>query len=128
MRYTSAQYAEALLDAAEKQHSAGRAKILKNFLAILSRNRDLKRLPAILRNLESRYLARHRIKKVEIASPEEISATLRRDIEKILGAKTIFVERVRPELLAGITLTVNDELRIDASASRRLGQIFNTAA
>lgn len=126
MKFTSAQYAEAILDATEKRDAAGRAKAIKNFLAILARNRDLKRLPAILHNLESQYRARHGIKKVEVASPEALPPAIRRDIETALGAKTILIERVRPELLAGITLIINDEIRIDASASRRLAQLFKT--
>lgn len=128
MKYTTKQYAAALLAATQDASEKKRIESLRRFLKILTRNHDYRHLPAILRQLERIYLSEKGIQKVELTSADPISEGTRREIEKTLGKKVIFVEKKNPELIAGLRILINDELLIDASARRQLQRIFETHA
>lgn len=64
------------------------------------------------------------ITEADIASAAPLSAERRRAIGRSLGKKAVVSETVDPRLLGGIRILIDDELLIDATASRRLADMF----
>ncbi len=52
MKPTSSQYAHALLELSQESTASEQASVAQRFLAFLTRQREVKKLPAILRNLQ----------------------------------------------------------------------------
>ena len=124
MKYTNKQYAAALLAVVQNAAEKKRLEALERFLKILTRNHDYRHLPAILRQLERLHLTERGIQKVEIYAADPVPTDLKREIEKILAKKIIFIEKKNPDLIAGIKILINDELLIDASAKRQIQKML----
>lgn len=124
MKYSSKQYASVLLSILEGKSEKDRKKILRKFIAVLAKNRDLTRLGAILRETEREYLQRSDLRKVVVESVSPVNSALRKEIERAVGGKTWWQEKINPELLAGIRILINDETLIDASGKRQVEKMF----
>ena len=125
MRYSLKQYASVLLSALDGKSEKERKEILRRFVDILAKNRDITRLGAILREVEREYLKKSGMKKVWVESVSPLSAGLRKEIEAAVGGKTYLHEKINPSLLGGIRILINDELLIDASARRQIDKLFS---
>lgn len=124
MKYSNIQYARAVLESLKDKSPSKRREVLKNFLAVLRKNRDAGRLNRILKEVERESLKGAGVKKVAVESAVELSRKTKREIEEILGRKIVMREKINPAMLAGVKITVDDELLIDATASRQLSQMF----
>lgn len=126
MKYTPSQYGQALAEllADAPRHRA--AAIIRNALAILRKNKDMRFLGRIVRAAERAWLQRHGMRKIAVASASGVPQTVKKEIEAALGAKTLWEETVDSRILGGIRIVVDDELLIDASAQRRLGRMFGS--
>jgi len=124
MRYSSSQYAAALLAAAKNKSKEKRRHIIRNFIAILRKNRDIQRFTMILREVERQYLRKAGLKKVEVKSAAPLLPEIKKEIFNLAGEKIILRELLKPELLAGITLLIDNELFIDASGRHRIKRLF----
>lgn len=125
MKYSAQHYAEALFETLEDVSGERRRGALEGFLRTLRRNRDVGRLNQILRHYEKIYLLRKGMVKVKIETPESPSDGLKRSIEKAIGKPVVFTERRNPKLLAGVVITLNDAILIDASASTKLDSLLS---
>jgi len=124
MTLAASQYAAVLVSSLDKKPEMERVKIIRRFLLLLRKNRDLGRLHLILRKFERLWFSRKGLRKVAVASAAPLDSRTRSDIGRIFGKKLVVEEEVKPNLLAGIRLLIDDETLIDASASRRLNQLF----
>lgn len=124
MKYSNSQYARAVRESLKGKSVSERREILKNFLAVLRKNRDAGRLNRILKEIERESLKAAGMRKVAVESAAELSRNTRKEIEEIFGRKIVMREKINPAILAGVKITVDDELLIDASASRQLSQMF----
>ncbi len=124
MKYSPRQYAESLYLALDKKSDRQRRDLWKRVLLLLRRNGDMAKLPAILRSFEKVYLEKEGLQKVEIETVSPLSADLEKEIKNILGKKLLISKKLNPGLLAGLTIMINDEILIDASAKRQLDNIF----
>ncbi|HEY4510502.1 MAG TPA: F0F1 ATP synthase subunit delta [Candidatus Paceibacterota bacterium] len=125
MRYQESIYAKALLRALEEKDESEIKKILKNFMAILLKNNDFSHLNSILGKVEKLYLTEEGVEKIYVESASPLSKNLREEIESALGKKVLINEKVRPGLLAGVRIILNEEILIDATAAQRLAKIFH---
>ena len=125
MRYQESIYAKALLRALEEKDESEIKKILKNFMAILLKNNDFSHLNSILGKVEKLYLTEEGVEKIYVESASPLSKNLREEIESALGKKVLINEKVRPNLLAGVRIILNEEILIDATAAQRLAKIFH---
>jgi F0F1-type ATP synthase delta subunit len=125
IRYTTGQYAQALLGAVEGKSAVLRNRVFRNFFILLRKNRDTARLSAILREAERSALSKMGIKKVEVESAAGLGAFLKREISRLAGGKIYFKESVKPELLGGLAILIDEEILIDASVKRRLEVMFS---
>ncbi|MDP3710584.1 MAG: F0F1 ATP synthase subunit delta [bacterium] len=124
MKYTNEQYAEALFRAANEKAAAKQKEILRNFLLLLSRKGDFYRLPLVVQKFEKKYRAYNGINKVRVECPDGITSVVKKQIEKILGKKIVWEEKINPALLGGIKIIVNDDILVDATAKRQLDKIM----
>lgn len=124
MRFTNAQYAQALYETLKNKKGKDRAASIRRFVAILQTHKASSRIDRILEKFEAYSLAADGLLKVEVQSPAPISPEIRRDIHGALTQKIFFDESVHPELLAGIKLIVNNEILIDATAARRIDSLL----
>lgn len=124
MRYAIRQYAEALLGALEDKSGRVQSEVIRRFLSVIRKNKDWSKLGRILHEVEKQSLRKRGMRKVEVESAAPLSRELIKEIEKFLGKKLVLEEKVRPELLSGIKILVDNELLIDASAKRGLDSLF----
>ena len=127
MRYSINQYATALTQALGKKSKEERGTIIRRFVQILRRNRDLRRLDLILASVERQWLKERSFAKVAIASASPLTKKIRDEITRAFDRKAIMTQSVEPQLLAGIRILIDDDLFIDASARRALSQLFTRA-
>ena len=126
MKYTVRQYAEALNSALKGKEAAERKKAVGRFLNILRKHRDSARLGRILKEAELLHLKESGLRKVRVEAASPVTEGIKSEIKEILGDKVYLEEEVNPELLAGLRILVDEEIFIDASAKRRLGEMLRS--
>lgn len=124
MKYHPRIYARAFLDTIERIDVDKRSTVFKSFFNILKRDKALARLDFILREIEKEELRRKGMKKIYIESSSKLRESLKKEIKNIFGGGCVFVERVKPEILAGVKILFNDEVLIDASARGLIEKMF----
>lgn len=124
MRYSPKQYASALNAAIKNKDAKDRKEIVRRFLGILSKNRDSVKLGRILKDLEMQHLRESDLRKVKIESASPLSSKVRSEIKDIFKKDIYLEEEINPKLLAGLRILVDEELFIDASAKRRIGEML----
>lgn len=124
MTYFPKQYALALRSALEEKTPKEKKDILRNFLRVVVKNRDLPKLNLIVNEIEREERKTKGILKVEISAPNPASGWLKTEIKKNLGNKIFFEEKIEPGLLGGVKIMIEDETLIDATAKNQLSKIF----
>ena len=128
MRYTVTQYSEALAAALADAAAQARPQMIRRFLTLLQKNKDVKLLGAIIRKTERRWLADQNLHKVSMTSASPIPPAVKKEIEGALVKKPMWEEKIDPSLLGGMRILIDDELLIDASARHRLDRMLNRPA
>ena len=124
MRYKPGHYAQALAEAlAETTPETARAKI-RAWVELLKKHRMLGKAEAIVRAVERELAKRAGVRRVLLESAVADSGAVQKEITGTLDGKVWIEEKIRPELLAGIRILIDDETLIDASGKRRLEKIF----
>ncbi len=124
MKYRIAQYAAALRGALTDKKPEEQRAIARRFAAILARHRMIGKTDLILKAYEKLARRKTGTRHVRIESPDPVGEEVKKEIRNVLGAKIYFEEVLRPDLLAGAKILVDDELLIDASAKRQLDRMF----
>ena len=124
MKFSVRIYAEALAKALDNKTKEEQKHAAEKLRQILIKNRDRQKLNQILAETEKIILKRAGAAKVLLEAAEPVSDKIKRQIKESVNKKVFFKEDVKPELLAGIKILINDELLIDASAKSRLNKIF----
>jgi F0F1-type ATP synthase delta subunit len=125
MRYSPSHYAEALYDALQGKNAEERKACIGRFVIMLRKNRDHHALPVILSRYEKVYLKKNGLRKVDIVSTSALGSETHEEIKKIMGEKIVLNEKVKPDLVAGLTILLDDTLYIDASAKTRISHLFS---
>ncbi len=87
---------------------------LKNFLRVLEKNGDTKKLKEIVAMAEKmmyRKITIETARKVKVAWPKK--------------KNDLIEEKINPSLIAGVKITVNGERQLDFSLKNKLEKIFN---
>ena len=125
MKYSSKQYAAALLEALRGRPDKEHSKIMRNFLVILAKNGERSKLSSIIRDAERGYYKELGFKKVVIETTSKASPAIKKEVQRILGKKISISEKINPELLAGIKILIDDSILIDASAQSKIQRMLN---
>jgi F0F1-type ATP synthase delta subunit len=124
MKYKPAQYAEALAASLDGASASEMHTRVRAFAELLKKHRMLGKAEGIMRIVERRLAKRAGATRVTFETADTPSESLRKEVTGIFGGKAWIEEKVRPELLAGIRILVDDETLVDASGKRRLAEIF----
>ncbi|MBA4409861.1 MAG: ATP synthase F1 subunit delta [Bacteroidota bacterium] len=106
---------------------AGRVNNLSlDFLVLIAENNREKYIPGIFRNLEDLYRKEEGIKTAVITSSQPLDESVILQVKRILevefNAKIELSQKVKPELIGGFVLRVEDK-QYDASVSAQLKKI-----
>ncbi len=127
MNYTHVQYASALNAALTNAKTKDMRTIVLPFLELLARHKATARLPYIMRAFTKIERMTHGITDLSIESAAELSKETKHELTHTPDRKTRIRITVRPELLAGLMIIVNDELLIDATGRRQLEQLMTAS-
>jgi len=123
MKYSVHYYAKAIAEVvASKKVSA--AQIERNFAAILKKNGDESRAGKIVREAERLLRRKDGTKKIVLASARPLKKSAKEILGGMLGSGDACETAIRPELIAGITVAINDEFRFDGSLKGKIDKMF----
>ena len=125
MKYSAHLYARALVEALSD--SEDDAAIGKIFLELVKKNRDEAHLKKILDEASRMARSKSGIQKVTIESARALNASQRSLMGQFVQARDIVEERVDPELIAGVKITVNDEMQFDGSLKYKLSRALGNS-
>ena len=124
MKFTSAQYAQALYDSVQETNSKDHDKVLDNFVKVLAQNGDLGKHAQI----EAEY---HRLEmkakgistaEVTVAREMEINSSLVSSLNQIIGNKVEVKKKIDENIIGGVVVRVDDTL-IDGSVRTQLNNL-----
>ncbi len=116
-------YAKALVGAIGNKKSDTK-KITDNFLKLLEKNQDSKKVDHILAMAETMLLEKSGNKKVLLETARKIDT---KDFVKTFVKKGDSIEeKINPGIIAGIKVTVNNDKQLDLSLAKKLENIFNS--
>lgn len=122
MRHGYQLYAEALAEVIGKEPAE--KSVRANLLALLRKNGDMGQLPRILTETERLLMRRSGRRRVTIETARPPTPASRTAIKKLLRPDDLVEERIAPGLVAGVRMTVDDELQWDGSLARKIRTIF----
>ena len=124
MIHSSRHYAEALFEALDGKTGASRQHVLEEFITMIHKNHQSHSLNQILVHYEKVFLKKNGLRKVDVESASPLSSKLRKEIENAVGGDILLTETTKPELLAGMTILLDDSQYIDASAKTKINNLF----
>lgn len=121
MKYSSRIYAKVLAELmAEKKSDK---KIADNFLKLLEKNGDAKKIKEIISLAEKIYFNKAGKRKIILETARKTNN--KELISKIAKEKDVVQEKINPNLVAGVKIIINNEKQLDFSLKRKLEQTFN---
>jgi F0F1-type ATP synthase delta subunit len=124
MRYSIQNYAKALAEAAMSAHDTEAALIRKNFLELLRRSGDEAHLPKIVTEAERIMRAKDSSKRIVVSIARKQKQSAHELVKHLAGPHDAVEERIDPSLIAGMKVTVNNEMMFDGSLKTKLGVMF----
>lgn len=125
MKSSTAAYAEALLLTLEGKGAATLPTIATRFTRLIRRRGDGRYLKDVLDKAEALALSGEGFSRVEVTKAATDASFSLAAIEKVLGKKILFTERVKPAILGGVIVTINGDTVLDGSIRRRLTALKN---
>ena len=130
MKYPAHIYAKALVEVlGDEDHHAMKEqdRVAKNFLAIVRKNGDEGYLRKILEEAAVMARGKSGVRQVTIESARELGAAQKATLKHFIQPGDVVEERIDPELIAGVKITVNDELQFDGSLRNKLNKALGSA-
>src|SRR3990167_2747700 len=123
MRYTPQLYAQALFEALEEQPK-DRDRIIHRFLALVGRRGDARFLPKIFTRLEALVVRSEGGRVGRFATARPLPERELKRVRAAFGDRDRFHSEIRPDLIAGVKIIIDDEWVIDATMKRKLQKLF----
>lgn len=123
MRYSPHDYAKALVEAIDDP-KVDRAAIHKNFLALVRANGDEAQLGKILDEAARLVRGNGGAREVMIESARPLAKAQEKMVHQLLKPGDVVAYKVDPDLIAGIKVTVNDEMQFDGTMKAKLDDLF----
>lgn len=124
MKYKPTIYAQALAEAIIENKGKGEAEMLKNFLALVRRNGDESQLRKIVDEADRLIRRSTGVRKVVVESARPLKKPAATLLKNFLKEGDVVQEKVNPELVAGMRITLDDELQFDGSLKGKLDKLF----
>jgi F-type H+-transporting ATPase subunit delta len=127
MKISAQQYARSLYDSVAGKSDKETKAILKNFVAVLGRNRELSKEKEIIASFQKIWDEEHGIVTATLASARELGPAARGTITDYLKDKTgadkiNLIEEIDDQLLGGFVLKYNSKV-LDGSLKASLDQL-----
>ena len=124
MKYPINSYAKALAEAILSKDGNSK-QIEKNFIAVLRKNGDESHAWKIIKESEIVLRKKDGTKKIVLRSARPLKKSPKDILGEMLGPEDVCEVAVSPDLRAGMTITVNDDLRFDGSLKGKIDKIFS---
>lgn len=124
MKRTPSQYAQALFEALKECGAKSRKEVISGFIKLLEKNHAGSMMRRILVQYEKVYLSKNNYRKVEIESARKLPESVWKEMENIFSGRALIQEKHNPELIAGLTILLDDSIYIDASARTKINTLF----
>ncbi len=125
MNYSPKNYADAFCSAVlEAKSDAEKDKCIRNFLDLLKKNRDQRKVSDILSLAEKIIGQRTGARKVVVESARPLSTQNKKLVESMVKPIDHVEKKISKDLVAGIKVTINDELQLDGSFSKKIKNIL----
>lgn len=127
MNYSSKNYADAFcLAVLSAKNDAAQEKCIKNFLDLLKKNRDQRKSNEIFSLAEKIISQKTGARFVVVESARPLSPQNKKLLEGITKPGDHVERKVNKYLVAGVKITINNEMQLDGSFSKKIKNIFNT--
>lgn len=117
-------YRDAFLAALADKPEDEKRKIAERFTKLLVREKALAKSGEIVAMIREKHLEGLGRKEVLLESASPLDASHRRTIKNAFATHTIFHEAIHPDLIAGVRITINNTICVDATAKKMLDEIF----
>lgn len=124
MRYTIIHYARALANAIESASPRDIKSIAQNMVRLLRKKKSVSKLSRIIRKAKQFYFDKKNITAIDVISAAPLLPATRKEVRRMAGVGARIHEVVRPEVMAGIKIIVNDAYCIDATAAGIMQKLF----
>lgn len=124
MKYSLEIYARAFAEILDHTTPANRDALVKQFVAVLIKNGDIRRAGDIVRAIRKILVAKsggHTVL-LEFARLAQSRAVVA--LSKRFSEKDYVESAVNPALVAGVRITIDGELQLDYSFARKLHKLF----
>ncbi|SRR5258708_4965891 len=125
MKYPAHIYGKALAEAIVAATVKDRDGIVKNFLALVRKNGDEPFLRKIVTEAERFVREAEGLRKVTVEVAREPGAHAKAFIKTFAKPGDIFEEKIDPRLIAGVKITVNDDMQFDGSLKGKMDKLFS---
>ncbi len=123
MRYSPKNYALAISQSLES-NPRERDKIIKNFVHLLKKNRDLNLTPKIEEELKNILVKKRGGRRIKIELARNLPESETKKIASRFSEKDWLETSINPLLIAGVRVTIDGELELDNSLARKLHKLF----
>ncbi len=124
MRYSIRNYAQALADVSQEAHAKDAHDIQKNFLELLRRSGDEAHLGKILVEAERIMRAKDGSKHFVVTMARKQKSSGHEILKHLVRPHDVVTESIDSTLVAGIRVTMNDEMVFDGSLKTKLNAMF----
>ena len=124
MKHTSRQYAKAFLAALDLVPKGEEGAACRALIQLVKKNGDTRELDAIVWEAERVFARKKGGRSVFVESARAIDSKSRRELSGRFNKNDIVREKISPELVAGIRVTINGERELDMSLSGRLSKLL----
>lgn len=125
MKYSPKLYAQAFSElAVGSLAKTEEARLVKNFFEVIKKNNDAHQLKKIFEETEKRLRTKSGHRKITIETARKINH-IDVELKNFLKPDDSIEEKINPELVAGIKITVDDGMQFDGSLSRRIKKLFS---
>ena len=120
-------YAKALAEVLAKNDPKGtpdEKKVINNFVKLLISAGLEKKSKEILNLAEEMLLAKQGKKKIFFETARKITAGQKKILEGIADKGDLIKEKINPELIAGVRISVNNNRQFDGSLLSKINKLF----
>ncbi|MDO8503326.1 MAG: F0F1 ATP synthase subunit delta [bacterium] len=125
MGYSPKDYAQSFCDVILEIKNEGKInQCIKNFLDLIRKNRDQKKLKEIIDLAENTINQKTDRRKIIIESARELKGKNEKAINSFIKKTDKVEKKINPDLIAGIRITINNEFLIDGSFSNKIKKVL----
>jgi F0F1-type ATP synthase delta subunit len=127
MKYPAHIYAKALAEVIVAAEGAGEKEqdaIVARLVAFVRKNGDEAHLRKIVEEAARFVRGKSGVRKVMMETARPLGAQQKKKLAAFIKTGDVVVEKINPELVAGVKIIVNDELQFDGSLKGKLDKLF----